>query len=469
MTMASGDLPDLIIGAGFSTSDLVRYGELEGQFIDLAPYINETYMPNLTSIYEEYPELKTNITDANGKIWSLGIVNEPGDVDNYARMFMDYKLLEDCGLEAPETLDELLTALRTIKEKYPDMYPIGGSWVRHSPIDYILNGFGYIITGNYNNGQKIALRNGEPVIPVADREAYGAFLEFMHTCYEEGLIHPDFFTMDKATTEAEMSAGNNALYAQSSIFYLDNWRDWWGALPLTSEYNDTAAWANPSAQEIGGGVITSACEEPELAAAFMDWFYTSRNFYMNYYGPHVEEDSDVLFGTDGWKVDEETGSIYHLYKDVVGEENYNETDYRNSMSLTQHLYSIGTTRNDGTSIQEHRSAFLSEYDVNEPVTRRYDEEYIDNMDDFFRLQLHTTLGQHLTDEIYPDSAYLSVDDAEEANNLWVVIKEYATQETAKFITGARSLDEVDQYFDDIEALGATDLLKIYTDYYNSIK
>ena len=42
------------------------------------------------------------------------------------------------------------------------------------------------------------------------------------------------------------------------------------------------------------------------------------------------------------------------------------------------------------------------------------------------------------------------------------------QETAKFITGQRDISELNDYFDEIEALGATEYVQIYADYYASV-
>lgn len=470
LALASGELPDMIIGQSFSAADLVRYGAVESQFIDLAPYINETYMPNLTKLLEENPSFRDEITDSEGHIWSLGIVKDSGSNAPYSNMFINYQLLDEYGLEVPETIDDLLNVLRTFKENDPSCYPLGGSWVRHSPIDYLLNAFGYLITGDYNNGLKIALRNGEPVIPVADREAYGAFLEFMNTCYEEELIHPDFFTMDKATTEANMSEGKFPMYLQSPVFYLENYKDYWGALPLTSEYNDTPQWPASSSMSIGGVVVTSSCEEPELAAAFIDWFYCARNAQMNGFGPNAEYDADVLFGRDGWIVNED-GTRHQLYEDKVGSENYNDAEYVNSMMLIQHTFSFGcnVSRWDETSLMSGIYNFLDNYDVSEAAERRYEEGYVANTEQFRLLSRHATLGQYLTTDVYPNAVYFDAETAEEVSNLWVVVKDFATQETAKFITGARSLDEIDDYFDEIEGLGADDLLQYYVDAYNPAK
>src|SRR5699024_2142754 len=50
--IAGNDLPDAFNAVGFSNYDLSNYGQ-DGTFIDLTPYINEEYMPNLTKILDE--------------------------------------------------------------------------------------------------------------------------------------------------------------------------------------------------------------------------------------------------------------------------------------------------------------------------------------------------------------------------------------------------------------------------------
>ena len=54
-------------------------------------------------------------------------------------------------------------------------------------------------------------------------------------------------------------------------------------------------------------------------------------------------------------------------------------------------------------------------------------------------------------------------------NLATVLREYARTESAKFITGARPLSELDDYFDQMEALGALDFVKVYQDYYDAMQ
>ena len=70
---------------------------------------------------------------------------------------------------------------------------------------------------------------------------------------------------------------------------------------------------------------------------------------------------------------------------------------------------------------------------------------------------------------FPSKVYLDYETTEYLSNLMVVISEYAQQESAKFVTGARPLSELDAYFDEIERLGALEYIQVYADYYANIQ
>ena len=66
--IAGGELPDAFLGVGFNNYDISRYGD-EGTFIDLTPYLTEEYMPNLSRILEENPDIRSAITMDDGYIY----------------------------------------------------------------------------------------------------------------------------------------------------------------------------------------------------------------------------------------------------------------------------------------------------------------------------------------------------------------------------------------------------------------
>ena len=86
----------------------------------------------------------------------------------------------------------------------------------------------------------------------------------------------------------------------------------------------------------------------------------------------------------------------------------------------------------------------------------------------FRAALEDTLVPYVT-EGYPGKVYLDADVASQMSNLMMIIREYATQESAKFITGRRSFDELNNYFDEIERLGAKQVVETYKAYYEAQK
>ena len=108
LAFASNELPDIIIGSGFSTTELVNYGAVEGQLLDLNEYINDTYMPNLSGIFASNPNLKNQVMTPDGHIWGLGGIS--ASRGSMPRYFMNYDYLEQLNIAVPTTLDEFIDA-----------------------------------------------------------------------------------------------------------------------------------------------------------------------------------------------------------------------------------------------------------------------------------------------------------------------------------------------------------------------
>ena len=70
------ELTDFVFSAGFSDSDLLRYADQE-VIIPLEDYI-DSCMPNLSAVFEKYPEYRTMCTDVDGHIWALPWIEQLG-------------------------------------------------------------------------------------------------------------------------------------------------------------------------------------------------------------------------------------------------------------------------------------------------------------------------------------------------------------------------------------------------------
>lgn len=479
LLFASNDLPDVILGGALTADDLVRYGSQEGQIMDLAPYLNQTCMPNLTALYEKNPDWKNAVIDGEGHVYSLGYINDPADQGQIPRLFYNYDWLDKLNLKVPTTLDEFVNMLRAFKTLGDNIIPIGGGYentATNSTLG-ILNAFGYNTFDP--KAITIGLRNGKAVLPAADREAYGAYLTLMNTLYTEKLISPDFYTMDATTMKANMAEGRNGVIAQAPFLYTDKFNEWWGAVPLTSEYNKTAFWPESNkAITAGSFVVSSKCEVPELVAVFADWFFDADSInYSLFTNGACSKDTEHLYGTQGWTVtdDESRTVVYNDYennKTVYNSKNeflaqriqlmpYKTLGYGYWSTIGTYTYQLmsGYSRDKIIDGYPDIKGYKGDVPIRKTIT--YNETH-------FRSALKDTLVD-LVVEGYPNNVYFDAETSVKVGNLKTIINEYAEQESAKFITGARPLSELNAYFDEIERLGAKEYVKYYEDYYNAIK
>ena len=66
---------------------------------------------------------------------------------------------------------------------------------------------------------------------------------------------------------------------------------------------------------------------------------------------------------------------------------------------------------------------------------------------------------------YPAVVYFDEATNARITDLKAVLNTHAESESAKFITGARDLSELDAYFNELDDLGYQEYLKFYTDYF----
>ena len=117
LTMASGELPDLIYLVG--NAAVQQYGP-QGAFINILDYIDQ--MPNFKAWYEENTQYALNFMSADGALYQFP---EQG-VDETNRRGWLYRadVFEELGLEAPTNKDEFYDVLVKLKEAYPNSYPL---------------------------------------------------------------------------------------------------------------------------------------------------------------------------------------------------------------------------------------------------------------------------------------------------------------------------------------------------------
>lgn len=477
----ANELPDVIIGAQayLTANRLVTFGALDGQLVDLAPYINETLMPNLYGIYEEEPGYRAAVTDSDGSIWSFGLITYDDRGSVMKREYLNYEWLEELNLEEPETIDDLLNVLRAFKKDDPSSYPLGAT--NDSRSLTVLNALGYITTNN--QGLAPCLRDGKVVYPVADRELYGEYLKFWKTCWDEELIDPDFFAITNKEIGAQVSEDKiGFLTCGYAYSYTKDYTDYWCTGPLTSEYNETEQWpASPTAITCGGFVITSSCDEEliPLACRFADVLYNKHNYNLFNMGPNTTAEADYMFGNEGWSYEiNDDGTISTIHHGYVNhpDEYANLNEYLWRVNRIWYAGTWGMHMYDGS---EDDLGFVYSLGLTDPSTvedtsefrlEQKDGKYPEGADHAIKASNYE-LMPYVTRDVYPNIAYYDTETTEKIAELQIPVNQYALAEFAKFVTGERSLTEAEltKYFDEIDRLGASELLEIYEEYYESYK
>ena len=219
LLFASGELPDLMINLGLTTSNIYMYGQEEGQLLKLDEYMDETLTPNILRRFEEHPDARSASTTPDGHIYTLPKVGESDDGTTLNRICINKAWLDACGLEEPKTLDDFLNVLRAFKEKDPgnvgaeNVIPLGGGYEvdNQNPGWYILNALGFNIGSEsvdiyQNYGVRPALLDGEALLP-AGHPLFKDYLETMKTMFNEGLLSRNFFLLDSTEITGEMLNG----------------------------------------------------------------------------------------------------------------------------------------------------------------------------------------------------------------------------------------------------------------------
>lgn len=140
LAIASKAMPDLMYMPNRKESN--KFGQ-QGALVDLMEYMDK--MPNLTAWVKQYPEEAKAALSADGKMYMFP--NQGFGETN--RMIWLYRkdIFDKEGIQAPATYEELHTALKTLKAKYPDSYPLS---IRYGQIPDEMNAN---MTVNYGTGE----------------------------------------------------------------------------------------------------------------------------------------------------------------------------------------------------------------------------------------------------------------------------------------------------------------------------
>lgn len=306
--IAGGELPDAFMGVGFTNYDLINYGG-DGTFIDLTPYITEEYMPNLTKILKENPDVKSAITMSDGKIYGLpsgekmGTAGIGADEDYSIYTIPQFSMinkawLDKLGLAVPKTLDELHEALVAFKENDMSATYYGNAkgstipmstgfdqWCWGQNIFYA--GFGFTNWPNDVINDLVLNPDGKTEFVCAD-DNYRKAVTYFHDWYAEGLMDKEMFSQSDTQLISKCSQGYVGV---ATWWYIEelmgDHADDYVFLPILDGPDGThnVTVRTGGATSSGSLSITSSCKSPVNLLKFFDQWYAPENVMQLQYGP----------------------------------------------------------------------------------------------------------------------------------------------------------------------------------------
>ncbi|MBQ9308322.1 MAG: extracellular solute-binding protein [Clostridia bacterium] len=304
LMFASGDMPDILIAVnGAGNIDYEEYGVSQELVIPLDDYINEEYMPNYYGrIKAEADGPTVSLVASDGKTYSIGYlvgqyINEEG------HYFINREWMNELGLQDPTTVEELTEVLRAFHAAHPDgaAYEMGLDASGYYDLKYVLPMFGVP-----NSDKWLFIDEDKQVKFGPVQDGFRAAVEWLHACYEEGLLDPEALSQDINTLQTKLSEGNVGFFSAWRISNMG----WDNGVYLNSEciippsVNGQGAYMDRYLELARPcGFITAACEHVEVAVRFLDALMDTEMQADLYYGPQNATEGQ------GWKYNEENGKI----------------------------------------------------------------------------------------------------------------------------------------------------------------
>lgn len=318
--ITGGDLPDALQAVGFSNYDLGRYGR-GGTFIDLTPYVTDPeIMPNLSAILEKYPKIKAAITQDDGKIYGLPAAEMMGtgatgaaedySIHSIQQFSMINKAwLDDLGLDVPETVEELKTALQAFKDNDMAHKMYGADpgstipmsfgfdeWCWGQNIFYAPFG----LTNWSDVCMDLRLTKDKEVVFDCVSDEYRDAITYYHDWYAEGLIDVEVFSQEANQYLAKGAQGylGVATWWEINEMMGEHAADYVYLPPLKGPDGKCTVYIKSAGSAVNSGQlsITRDCKSPANLLKFYDQWYTGENVMQLQYGPigvYFNEEKDA--------------------------------------------------------------------------------------------------------------------------------------------------------------------------------
>lgn len=299
--IASGDLPDAFAWRSMDAFivDMIKSGTI----IPLDEYIDQ--YPNLKKQKDLY------ITKYQNKTWAITNIRNPVASSDAPLIRQDW--LDNLGLQAPKTTDELYQVAKAFTDNDPDQnnkkdtygIQIGFASNKLSAVSGIERAFGIPVSRYAKQGDKY--------IPTFAMKEYKDYLTWMQKAFKDGLIDPDFAVTDGRSVEAKVVSKGQAGIVFHYMSRINDFEDNFKKahpeaklVPFEPVKGPSGAQAASARVNYGGIFITKeAAKDPAKIQKLMEWLdfgASDEGGQFNAYGVegihHTKKDGKIEVNAD---------------------------------------------------------------------------------------------------------------------------------------------------------------------------
>lgn len=277
--LAGNELPDAFLSSDFTPAQLVSNGK-NGIFLNVKDLLAEN-TPNFNKVLEENPEVKADITAPDGNIYAMPQLYMDFPSLGVNKLWFNDNWLEALDAELPTTMDELYDLMVRMHTEDPngngeqDELPLSNA---QNNVDNLVTFFGgaYGVCNRGDKNKNIDFdEEAQKVRYYPTTDGYKEMMKFFVKCYQEGLIDPELFTMDKTKLLAKGAEGKVGMFIQPNTFYetADMTLTPLGEPLIGPEGDQMLSAISPMVCNVNGLIITATNPYPEETLRWVDYFY----------------------------------------------------------------------------------------------------------------------------------------------------------------------------------------------------
>ena len=428
LMVASNDLSDIISNATTLYTNGGEAAIADEILIDHLPYLTEELTPQICKLMEAYPDAVPEALTESGWLAGMPQLSMQTETTQTFGPMIRKDWLDELGLNAPETYDELHDVLKAFKEKKGADAPLLLNYAATGINNGLVEGYGIF-------GLVADAAMSEPYYQVDDTVMYGPiqpefkdYLTMIHDWYQEGLIWQDFMSytdFQNPPTDVILADRAGVFYAEVTyIATLEDASNTEGfelvAIPdFVQKSGDTIPFKEERAYAASTPwSISTQCECPELLMQWCNYMYTDEGALLCNYG--IEGES--------FEYDE---NHVPVFTDLV----LNNPDMSTTVALFMYCLDRGPFYRDETREQSGYTQAQKEASS--------------------IWQSNMSVGRGI------GSTALNTEESNEVNQFYGDIKTYIEQSVLEFVIGNRDLTEFDEFVSHIEGMGIDEVTACY--------